>query len=80
MHAYTVLGVAGFQRTTVGVQAAISGQQGRMNVEDAARERLDKRRCQYSHESGKHDELRRVTGDQRRQRGVIGRPIRKRSG
>ena len=63
VHGAAMLGVAGFQCATMGVQALVPWQQGGVDVEQAALIVTYKGRCQDAHEAGQHHEVRRVAVD-----------------
>lgn len=68
--ARAMLGIAGFERAAVGVQAGEAGQQRGVNVEHAALVAGDERCGEYAHETGEDYEIGRKPLDGLRQRGV----------
>jgi hypothetical protein len=57
VHRGSVSVFAGLEHAAVRVEPGIRWQQRRMNVQDAAGERVDESRAEYSHEAGKHDDV-----------------------
>lgn len=63
VYARAVLGVAGFQRPGMRIQAAVLRKQRRVNVDHAPRVPLDEFGRQHAHETGQGNQFRPVAGD-----------------